>query len=129
MASPDAGIPRSVVVDTLEPPGFLKQTPPVPGRASTLPEGWLPNEDTQRALAKSRPDLTPERIAQRTEEFRAHCADTNKHSHNFNAYWFNFVVKTHAERPSSPTTLHAERSPAHDGIRAARARRSVLAGD
>lgn len=129
---PDLGIPTSPpwdaepVADTLEPPGFLKQTPP--GRAATLPENWLPREDTQRALEKARPDLTPERIVQRTAEFRAHCADTNKHSHNFDAYWFNFVVKTHAERPSSPTALRVERSPAHDGIRAARARRSVLAG-
>jgi len=130
-SEPDLGNPTSPhwdaepVID-LEPPTFLKQPPP--GRAAPLPEGWLPGEDTQRALTKSRPDLTPERITQRTAEFRAHCADTNKHSHNFDAYWFNFVVKTHVERASHPRQVSAERSPAHDGIRAARARRSVQPG-
>ena len=118
---------RATTVDTLEPPPFLKRT--IPGRAAPLPPDWVPSDVTQHAIEKARPDLSRERIVQRTAEFRAHCAETNKHSHNIDAYWFNFVVKTHAERTSTPRPVSSERSPAHDGIRAARARRSVLAGD
>jgi len=70
------------------------------GRAQPITPHWLPTQNTLRSLTKLRPDLNPERIRARTNEFRCWCAETNKHSHDFDATWLNFMVKTHAELAS-----------------------------
>ncbi len=90
--------------DGIEPPEFLRRTPiPSVGRAAPLAPGWQPSEDAEARLRKARPDLTPERIEQRTGEFRNWCAEVNKHSHDFDATWLNFMVKTNDQRTGSTT--------------------------
>jgi len=81
---------------------FSKRTN-LTARAHPILSDWSPSEDAKRLLAKSRPDLKPERIRERTDEFLRWCAEQNKHSHNFDATWLNFMVKTHAEAKASET--------------------------
>ena len=81
--------------DGMDIPEFLRKAPAA--RAQTISPDWLPSDEAQNRLAKARPDLTPDRIVERTAEFRNWCAETNKHTHNADATWFNFMVKTHAQ--------------------------------
>jgi uncharacterized protein YdaU (DUF1376 family) len=102
--------PWEPVDDGLEIPSFLRKAPAA--RAQPIPPDWLPSKETQSRLVKARPDLTPERIVERTVEFRNWCAESNKLTHNPDATWFNFMVKTHAERHRKDDDRPAERSTA-----------------
>jgi len=102
--------PWEPVDDGLEIPSFLRKAPAA--RAQPIPPDWLPSKETQSRLVKARPDLTPERIIERTVEFRNWCAESNKLTHNPDATWFNFMVKTHAERHRKDDDRPAERSTA-----------------
>lgn len=111
--------------DDLEIPKFLKRA----SHAQVIGPDWLPSAAAQADLVKSRPDLTPERIIERTEEFRLWCAETNKTSHNPDATWLGFMRRTHEQRSRNPSRVQpSSASPETDGISAAFARRSVLAG-
>jgi uncharacterized protein YdaU (DUF1376 family) len=88
--------PLAEPTDDLAIPAFLRKSPPT--RAQPIDPEWLPSEETVASLKKARPDLSDQRIVERTVEFRNWCAESNRHTHNPDATWFNFMVKTHAER-------------------------------
>ncbi len=71
------------------------------GRAQLVPPDWQPSEDARRKLERSRPDITPELFERRMVEFHAWCLAENKHTHNAEATWLGFMVKTHAQRSSN----------------------------
>lgn len=82
---------------------------PSPGRAHLLPSGWKPSEQSLEELSRARPDLGPEMIELRTTAYRKWCAETKKFSHDHDASWFNFMVKTHDGRGGLPATASAVR--------------------
>ncbi|CAB4167516.1 Protein of unknown function DUF1376 [uncultured Caudovirales phage] len=83
------------IVDHLAIPEFLRR----PGTltAELIAPDWLPSQSAQDKLAQSRPDLTSEIVQRRMQEFRNWCAERNTRTHNADATWFSFMVKTHVQ--------------------------------
>lgn len=93
-----AGAPqREPEVDHLAIPEFLRRAGTL--TAQPIPPDWLPSESAQNKLAQSRPDLTADVVQRRMDEFRGWCAEKSIRTHNADATWFSFMVKTHAQRP------------------------------
>lgn len=115
--------------DNLDVPDFLRRGKPA-STAQAITADWRPGPDARRNLEIARPDLTPERIDERTVEFIAWCQETNKSSHNPDSTWFRFVKGTREQssREAHSSAAHGGAPTVTDGIAAAFARRSVPAG-
>lgn len=80
-------------------PPFLRQT----GLkvAAQVPLDFEPQPSTRDALKTARPDLDDAIIERRHAEFLSWCATNNITTHNFDATWYSFMVKTHEQRGRS----------------------------
>lgn len=94
-----ADAPASDTTDHLAIPEFLRRGSA--RIAQSISPDWLPSQSAQDQLAKSRPDLTTEIVQRRMVEFRNWCAEKGTQTHNADATWFSFMVKTHDQRPGS----------------------------
>jgi uncharacterized protein YdaU (DUF1376 family) len=109
-------------VDDLKIPPFLRRHGVTTPRAFVIGLDWEPSPKARKDLEKSRPGLAPERVEARTAEFVRWCAETNKTSHNPDATWLTFMVKTHKQKPTDDPLGEWE-SPGTRAIAAAVARR------
>jgi hypothetical protein len=94
-----------------------------------VPPDFEPEPSTREALEAARPDIDAETMERRRIAFRNWCAEKAITSHNFEATWYSFMVKTHVQSSAQTNGRAQGGEPSvDDGIAAAFARRSVPAG-
>ncbi len=103
MKGKEVGVPLAVTesgaagapapTDDLEIPPFLRAE----SRSRPIADDWQPSDTARANLRSSRPDLDDATLERRMVEFRAWCAETNKHTFNPDATWLSFMVKTHVK--------------------------------
>lgn len=108
-------------------PPFLRRQPE--RVASLIEPNFQPEPETREAALAARTDMTEADIDRRHGEFLTWCAEKAVTSHNFDATWYAFMVKTHAKRTSNGRQHAAdEENPTLAGIRESLARRHLLPG-
>lgn len=80
------------------------------GQAMAVTERWQPSEVALGRLRKGRPDLVGPLYEQRLQEFRLWCRANAVASHDPEATWMGFMLKTRASPAQSATGWRAERA-------------------
>lgn len=131
VAVPEADEPSVASAQASEEPNGFPQIPEFlrrkgTGVAGPIAPDWQPSQSARDQLAEARPDLTEKIITRRMHEFRSWCAANAVTTHNPDASWFSFMVKTNVQSRQAHSRSADSGAPSvSDGISAAFARRSV----
>jgi hypothetical protein len=89
--------PSSRLPDSKTPESPLSHSPTRASIAQPVPDDWQPSESARQQLRMARPDLDEEAVERRLLEFRNWCAAKALTTHNADATWLNFMMRTHAK--------------------------------
>jgi len=95
------GPPSSRLPDSRTPGTPLSPIGARASRAGPVPSDWLPSESAQQQLRAARPDLDEQAVQRRLFEFRNWCAAQAVITHNPDATWLSFMMRTHATAPAN----------------------------
>jgi hypothetical protein len=94
--------PPSSRLPDFETPGTpLSPTRARESHARPVSADWLPSDQAQQQLRAARPDLDEPAVQRRLFEFRNWCAAQAVTTHNPDATWLNFMMRTHATAPAN----------------------------